>query len=139
MNEQISDVRTFVCFSCMQPNEYGRQFCKFCNAPISQTTSNDPLQIAYGEGLAYRKAIEGKPKLIVVIGVWIIFFPTFVVSALAVLAELIDGHGTMGFVLFWFMFVIAAFCFVMIYRITKKYISMDKYEHNPTAEDFDLR
>ncbi len=137
MNEQISDVRTFVCFSCMQPNEYDRQFCKFCNAPISQTTSNDPLQIAYGEGLAYRKAMEGKPKPIVVVGVWIIFFPTFVVSALAVLATLVDGGGTMGFILFWIMFIVAAFCFTMLYRVTKNYVSMEKVEHSE-PEDFDF-
>ena len=132
MNEEILKSETFACFSCMQPNEFGTKFCKFCNAPISQTSSSDPLQIAYGEGMAYRKAVEGKPRLLVVIGVWIMFFPTMIVSFFLGLETLLNGYGSMGFVIFWIMFLLTAFSLVMIYRVTKNYISMDKFDHGET-------
>jgi hypothetical protein len=129
---------TFVCFSCMRPNEFGRQYCKFCNAPISQTSSSDPLQIAYGEGMAYRKAAEGKPKFVVVLGVWIIFFPTLIVSAVSAFDIMTYGEGTSGFLLFWVTFLLAVFCSVMVYRVTKNYIFLDKISHEETAENIDI-
>lgn len=135
MDEEILDVETFACFSCMRPNEYYRKICKFCNAPISQTSSSDPLQMAYGEGMAYRKAAEGKPKLLVVVGVWIIFFPTFIIAAFSVLDTVMYGAGTMGLVLFWVMLVVGGFCSVMLYRVTRNYFAMEEFDHGKTVED----
>jgi hypothetical protein len=121
MESEVLNERTFVCFSCMQPNEFENRFCKFCNAPISQYSSNDPLQIAYNEGMTYRKAVEAKPKLIIIFGVWVLFLPVLL-GSIAILFETISsGKGAVAFVFFWLSIAVGGFSLVMIYRVTKNY------------------
>ncbi len=126
METGMMDQKTFVCFSCMQPNEFGQNFCKFCNTPISQNSSNDPIQIALGEGMTYRKATESKPKPIVVFGIWLLFFPLFVVCSYVAIETIFILNGSVGFVLFWLMFIVAGFSFLMVYKVTKNYLYFEE-------------
>jgi hypothetical protein len=126
METELMEQKTFVCFSCMQPNESGRDICKFCNTPISQTSSNDPLQIAFGEGLAYRKAAIGKPKPIVVFGIWLLFLPMFVFCSYTAVETAFTATGSVGFVLFWVMLTVAGFRFLMLYRVTRNYLYFEE-------------
>lgn len=130
METDFTNQETFVCYSCLQPNEIDRNICKFCNAPISQNSSNDPLQIAYGEGMVYRKATESKPKMIIVLGIWLLFFPAFIFGAYTAIETVLTQSGSVGFVLFWLMFAIAVFSFVMLYKVTKNYLYFEETPRN---------
>jgi hypothetical protein len=132
MGSEVYNERTFVCFSCMQPNEFENRFCKFCNAPISQYSSNDPLQIAYNEGMTYRKAVEAKPKFIILFGVWVIFLPVFLTSIAIVAGTIATGKGTDAFIVFWLSIAVGGFSLVMIYRVTKNYFF---YEAKSPSEE----
>ena len=129
--------KTFVCFSCMQPNEVGDKVCIYCDAPISETLSTDPLQVAYGKGRNYRRAVIGKPKPIVVLGVWLAFLPTFVVSLGVVLETLFNRSGTTGIILFLITFFLTVFSAGMLYRVTKNYFFLEKFTHPELPEDAD--
>ena len=125
LDNKILTSETFVCFSCMRPNDADARFCQYCNTPISQGSSNDPLQLAHTEGLIYRRAVESKPKLVVVLGVWIIFFPGVIASLIGVPLIAFEGQGTIGFVLFWLGIITGGFSFLMLYKVTKNYFFFD--------------
>jgi hypothetical protein len=138
MGSEVYNERTFVCFSCMQPNEFENRFCKFCNAPISQYSSNDPLQIAFNEGMTYRKAVEAKPKFIIFFGFWVLFLPVLLAS-IAILVETVSsGKGTVAFVLFWLSIAVGGFSFVMIFRVTKNYFYYEAKLQSEEISDEDF-
>ncbi len=39
-------------------------------------TTVDPIQPIQAEGFAYRSAVDGPPKLIILVGMWFLFAPT---------------------------------------------------------------
>ncbi|MGI8786309.1 MAG: hypothetical protein ACR2HG_00925 [Pyrinomonadaceae bacterium] len=115
-----------LCLSCMKENDDGAIFCKYCNAPLSLTNNPDPLQRLATEGAIYSKAVEGKPKLIVLIGVWVIFFPVLVFSVPMAISIAVGGEsGSSSFLMFWLMIISAFFSATMIYKVTKNYFKGD--------------
>lgn len=77
----------------------------------------DPLQHIYAEGFAYRSAVDGPPNLVVLIGMWLIFAPAGLASAVVAF-----GSGTRGLPprLLFIFFVVCSV--VVLFRSTKNYI-----------------
>lgn len=119
----------FLCLSCMQPNEADEKICVYCDAPLHHPLSTDPLQVAYGEGKTYGKTVSAKPKPIVVFGVWITFLPTFVVSIGVVIETLLNRNSSTGLILFLITLFLSIFSFIMLFRITKNYFLLEKFDH----------
>jgi len=69
-----------VCPNCLEENEPYQHFCKNCGAPLSPISTVGPLERTLSDGFMYRQAVSGRRKLIVVIGIWIMFLPTFIFS-----------------------------------------------------------
>jgi hypothetical protein len=85
------------------------------------------MEHLYAEGAAYRKAVEGRPKFVVLLGVWLIFFPCLVVCLCLMLAIVVGlGSGVAGLIFFWLLCALGVICAVMLYRVTKNYISLPK-------------
>ena len=77
----------------------------------------DPLQHIYAEGFAYRSAVEEPPNLVVLVGMWLIFAPIALASAVVTF-----GSATRGLsprLLFLFFVVCSV---VVLFRATKNYI-----------------
>ena len=84
-----------VCPHCLQPLEPRDHFCPKCCGPVSAYASIDPLGQVYSAGRAYRRAMSGKPRLAVFVGIWLIFGPSLL-SALFVLYLCIRRLGIFG-------------------------------------------
>ena len=113
-----------VCPTCLLANDCEAAFCAACGAPIGMVTTLDPIQRIHAEGFAYRSAVDGPPKLIIVLGVWAIMVPLMLQGVL--LAWLPHQYGDHGqgsvlkylYGLFWFLAGM-----IIIIRTTRNYLS----------------
>jgi hypothetical protein len=71
---------TQICVSCMGPNGPSAHFCAKCGAPLDSYASTAPFESSFAAGSVYRSASERPRKLIVVIGIWLIFSPLAVMG-----------------------------------------------------------
>jgi hypothetical protein len=107
-----------LCINCMAPNEPSAHFCIKCGAPLSSYASTGPYESIFAEGFLYRQAAEHPRKLIVVLGVWLIF------GLMAV-----GGVFSIAYVQeFGFAFAIGggamlAFSVTMIWKTTRNYLA----------------
>lgn len=105
-------------------------FCQYCNAALSLTGNPDPLQKISHEGVVYSKAVEGKPKPVVLIGVWILFFPVLVFSLIAAVSLAFEGEsGSNAFLIFWLLIITSFFSLTMIYKVTRNYFKSGEKEN----------
>lgn len=118
-----------ICISCMKPNDREAAYCINCNTPMNLSNSNDPIQRLSAEGYAYRKAAEMKPNIVVLIGVWLLFLPTFIFSSLNAIGLILGfaGGGAENFVWFWVCVALSVFSFVMLYKVSKNYFFPSNY------------
>jgi hypothetical protein len=122
-----------VCPTCASLIGTDQYFCPNCNTPLGLLSNSDPLQRIQAEGEVYRKISDAKfkPKPIVLIGTWIIFLPCFFVCAGAAIAiALAGGWGFFEFFIFWVMVLLGIFSSIMLYRVTKNYLTLPaRYSH----------
>jgi hypothetical protein len=113
-----------VCPKCLLSNSPMAAFCADCGAPIGMVSTIDPIQHIRAEGFAYRSAVEGPPKLIIVIGMWLIFGPAAVVfGPVAFVAVFLSlGTSPYGFLIMALLLIVALVPSVILYRTTNNYI-----------------
>lgn len=136
MQENISlpdhrEEEGIVCPACAAFIGINEVFCPSCRAPISLLSNTDPLQRIQTEGFLYGKAVESKPKLIVLIGVWMLFLPAAFICAMWALLVFSEGigSGAVGFMFFWVAIAATLFFLLIIYRVTKNYIKYEPRRH----------
>jgi ribosomal protein L40E len=62
-----------LCAQCMTDNRPGTHFCRKCGAPLSSYAATGPFESLFAEGHVYRRATEQPQRLIVLLGIWLIF------------------------------------------------------------------
>ena len=131
MNENVSSMEAtadnILCPSCGFSIDVNEVFCPKCEAPISLISNVDPMQIIRAEGLLIQRATERRPKLIVLIGVWILFFP-FPIVGLLVVADVIlngSGQGMAGFFFFWGGIALSILGIAILFKVTRNYFRKD--------------
>jgi hypothetical protein len=62
-----------VCSYCAEPLAPLSHFCPKCSAPASALVTMDPMGLIYTEGWAYRRAVADKPRLMALVGMWLLF------------------------------------------------------------------
>lgn len=67
------------CLAEISPRDH---FCPKCNGPISSHALIDPLGSIYATAHGYSNAMRGRPRWIVLIGVWLLLGPSFLVLVL---------------------------------------------------------
>lgn len=72
-DEADGDEERELCLVCLEPNEPGTNFCWNCRAPLSSYAAIGPFESIFAEGFIYRAAVERPSRLIVVIGLWVLF------------------------------------------------------------------
>ncbi|WP_348547567.1 hypothetical protein [Chthoniobacter sp.] len=88
----------------------------------------DPMQHIYAEGFAYRSAVDGPPRFIVLFGMWLLFAPL----ALAAPFILLNAFS-LGFPIaapFAFLGFASA---VILYRTTRNYLVKSRSTREPNA------
>ncbi len=89
-----------LCPSCLQGVSYADSLCPHCGAPVSGTSGMAPWERTLAEGFIYRSAVAKPTKPIVLIGVWVIFFPSLVFNGLLMMHEAKGGTMETGYLLF---------------------------------------
>ncbi len=62
-----------LCTQCMTDNRPGSDFCRECGSPISSYAATGPFESLFAEGHVFRRATENPQRLIVVLGMWMLF------------------------------------------------------------------
>jgi len=68
-----------VCPGCARVQCADATFCGDCGAPISAVSVLGPLEQVYAEGHMFRRAARGPTSRIVLVGMWLLFFPSLLV------------------------------------------------------------
>lgn len=117
-----ADANEIICPSCLAPNERFAQRCRSCGAPIGTTATLDPIQSISTQGFVFRKALEGRPKPIVLAGLWLMFFPVLLGSLYAATYLMLHRTSFAEFFFFWAFVGLAYVAFVVLYRVTRNYL-----------------
>ncbi len=64
-----------LCPACLAELTAGCGFCPKCAAPVTPTVAISPFERIFSEGYIYRQAVASPRKLIVVVGIWLVFLP----------------------------------------------------------------
>jgi hypothetical protein len=117
-----TSVEEIICPSCLAPNASFTSFCDSCGAPIGTTATLDPIQSINTQGFLFRKALEGRPKPIVLVGLWLMFFPALLGSLYAAICLILNRTSVADF-FFWVFVGFAYVAFVILYRVTRNYLT----------------
>ncbi|GEM_PF-1320232 len=116
-----------LCTCCLFPNLPDSRWCKRCGAPMSSTIGIVMPDAAMAAGFIYRRAVEARPKLAVVLGIWLHFLPGFLSSVLALWVIRNRGMDTWPSLAYFFLaIVVGTLCGSMIWRVTRNYLIMRK-------------
>jgi hypothetical protein len=120
-----------VCPVCLRNNAPEAAFCANCGAPIGQVANIDPIQQIYAEGFAYRSATSGPPRLLVLIGTWLVMLPMAGSGAVM----LFTGDG---FPMNLFFMALMVLPLAILWRVTAHYITQSrKIRHTPKTSQPD--
>lgn len=122
-----NETTLIVCPECGRRVGSDRAVCPICNAAIGPAGNLDPMSAIQSEGRALVKATEGKPKFIVVFGVWLIFLPSLIGSVAIVIDIMSDGSGSgaSGFLFFWGGIALSILSAAFLFKVTHNYLKED--------------
>ncbi len=128
------DGEAALCISCLFPNLPDSHWCKRCGAPMSSMVGILMPDAAQAVGFIFRRAVETPANFAVVCGIWLFYFPGFLLNAL-VLLRIFDSDigGLPGLALFWLAIVCGVICTSMLYRATWNYFTMRSKRSHETA------
>ncbi len=89
--ESLPEDATPVCPHCLEPVSELDHFCPKCLGPITAHASIGPMEQVYSYGRMCQRATSGKPRFVVVLGMWLIFGP-MVLFPSVLLALGASGH-----------------------------------------------
>ena len=112
------------CLLCLAPNDVSVSFCRNCQSPLGGTSGLDPVKTIHAEAFVLQRAVSKRPKPIVVLGVWVLFFPWLLGGASIAVSQLVDGYGLPSFVFFWVGIALAFVAVKILYMVTKNYVTM---------------
>lgn len=111
------------CPVCSAVNDNLAKYCKECS---NRFENLDPIGIIQSEGELFRKLNTGRPKLIVLLGTWVMFFPLSVIGISIAVSQALYDTGTSGFIFFWFGVLGFAIGSYFLYNVTRNYFKMKK-------------
>lgn len=126
MSRSDKSDRTLTCPSCLTPYLGSESFCSRCGAPIGPMTNLDPIKAIQTEGFLFRKALEGRPKPIVLLGVWILHLPVLVIGVATAVYMWLNLRSLSELVFVFALAGLSYYAFVVLYRITKNYLTANR-------------
>lgn len=124
--ESPRENKTITCSWCIALNTEADEFCHKCGYPLWGLATLAPPQVIQAQGFLFRKATEGRPRTITLIGIWICFLPWVIVGVPAVIFLIAEMRGLEGFIFFWVMIAAVCFAIVVLYRVTRNYFRISE-------------
>jgi len=114
-----------LCPSCLTENVDGEPFCKKCGAPIGFGATYGPYESVLAQGHALRQAAEGRPKLVILLGTWLLFGPVVAIGLAAISFIMFSPEpGNTPDAIFVGLFgSLTALNIAILYRVTKNHFS----------------
>ncbi len=117
-----------LCPSCLLKNSPLAHFCTECGAPLSALSVIGPWERIQATGFVYREAVSGRPKKIILLGIWLLFFPGVISSAFWIGVLLFppaeDGWSHLGTIAL--VAGVCAICAGILIRATTNYFRKTK-------------
>jgi hypothetical protein len=122
-SDPLEQEEEMICPSCLGLNPPEARYCAHCHAPLSSTVMLDPIGQIQAQGFAFRQATAGKPNLIIVVGIWLLFFPVVISAGIVIVLAFTGLFSWSGNVLLEFAAptLIAAASVVLLYKTTMNY------------------
>lgn len=112
------------CPNCFALNDDLTEFCHQCDSRLGSNLT--PLGIARSEADVLGKVTTIKPKFIVLLGTWIIFFPVLLTAIVLGINQVLYVSGSNGFIFFWFSMAMIVVSSTFLYRVTSNYFTMEE-------------
>ena len=109
-----------LCISCLHPNPEEIHFCEKCGAPLDSYASTAPFEQIYSQGHVFRATTHGRPRFIVVLGVWLIFFPVVLSAVILGPLSLSYSGSWLGALVFTAIGILSG---TFIFQSTKRYLA----------------
>ena len=111
------------CPGCQALNGRWETVCDECGAPVGNTAVVDQNPTITAQSVLLPKPLTSRLRLIVLIGIWIIFLPAFLSNTYAAILWATHHHRRLAeFIFFWGAVGLAFLSLVMLYWATKKYV-----------------
>ena len=122
------------CASCETLNGLSVVFCVGCGAPIQRAATPQATPNAFPEEQPLPKRLMRRPRLVVVIGLWMLCFPSMILSAF-MMADIIANYRTpSNIVILWLAgatFLVTAF---ILYLVTRNYLMVPAMRKDLSAD-----
>lgn len=82
-----------LCTHCAAPLQGSENFCNACGCPLTFQAASMPYESILARGFLWREGSARPQKLVVVIGIWLLFAPTLAISLLLFLGMLVESWG----------------------------------------------
>ena len=118
-----------VCTACLTPNPPHINYCSKCGALLNSLAAFNPFDQTLVEGFAYRRAVDGPPSKIILIGMWLLFGPSILLVPFVFANSQLGNPGTgfLGYVVAHAYFAgYLIISIIILYRTTANYISKRK-------------
>jgi hypothetical protein len=117
-----------ICPKCLLSNATTAAFCADCGAPIGMVSTIDPIQQIHAEGFAYRSAVDGPPKLIILIGMWLLFGSLACIGPILIFNQL---PARIPELIFYNLLSLCSI--VILFRTTKNFVVKLRRTNEPGA------
>jgi len=107
-----------LCLQCLAPNVPTAHFCGECGAPLSAYAATAPFESLLSEGHAWRRATSNPRRLVVVLGMWLLFGPMLAGSAW--LLAMGREAGVQGWAAAAFFLPVSV---VVLWKTTRNYVT----------------
>jgi len=129
------DGEAALCTYCLFPNLPEAPCCKRCGAPVSFASIVGPVDAARASGFMWRGALRGRPKRFVLGSIWLLFFPKLLWNLFAAFSILTGSFaGPVALLLFWLALVFALVAFMMLYQVTRNYMTIPPTQLDEPAD-----
>ncbi|MBP9664624.1 MAG: hypothetical protein KBD94_08380 [Pyrinomonadaceae bacterium] len=112
-----------ICPGCGDDVSSRVAFCPSCGAPTDAVSNLDPASLPESEGRMVSRAVEHPRRPIVVIGIWMIFAPIFILGVVMIIQSVrreLDSWSA-NFIFFWFGIAALVLSSVTLFRVTRNY------------------
>lgn len=115
-----------ICPGCGSDIGLNEKYCPKCGAPADAASNLDPMTLPESEGRLIGSAVERPTKPIVLICVWLLFAPIFIISAVMLVDSVSGGVGdrSQSFIFLLFSMGGLALSGIILFRVTTNYFRL---------------
>lgn len=119
-----------LCTYCVFPNSPEASWCRKCGSPVNYGGIVGPVDAARATMFMWLGALRGRPKVFVLVTIWIFFLPLFLIQLFGTLAFawlFLTGEAN-PFTVFvmGYSVVLCGAAFLMLFQVTRNFFTVPK-------------